>query len=114
MSDPIDWQRLAAAVAVIGAAGALLWRIVISQARGMFAGHAAHAALAARVSAVEQAQRGAPTQTEMAMLTARVAAVETGVAVTREAIEGVGAAVGRVQHTLDLLVENQLAQERRP
>lgn len=112
MSDPIDWQRLAAAVAVVGAVATLAWRIVIGQARGMFAGRAAHAALADRVAAIEQAQRGAPTQSEMAALTARVAAVETGVAVTREAVDGVGAAIGRVEHLLDLLVENQLKQER--
>ncbi len=111
MGVAVDWQKLAAFVAVVGAIGGLLLRMMLARARGLFTPRASHDALSDRVAKVEQTQRGAPTQTEMAALTGRVASVETGVAVAQATLRGVSEGVGRVEHLLDLLVQHQLRKE---
>ncbi len=111
MHAPTDWQQLAAVFAILGAVGGFAARLMIGRARTLFAPLAGHAALTARVDRVEQTQRGAPTQTEMAGLTARVASVETGVAVAQATLKGVSEGVGRVEHMLDLLVQHQLRKD---
>lgn len=114
MNAALDWQQLAAAVAVLtgvvgGLAGAA--RLLLGRARMIFTPVAHHAALVERVARVEETLKLAPTSADMSALTARVANVETGVAVSKETLNGVSAGITRVEKMVDMLVQHQLKKD---
>jgi hypothetical protein len=114
MNVTLDWQQLAAFTVILtflGSVGLAVMRAPLSRS---FASRSDHLRLAERVERMEQVQRAAPTGADMAALTARVAAVETGVAVTKEAIASVQEGMLRIERMTTLLVQHQLNMEKAP
>ena len=68
------------------------------------------AGLSSRVQAVETRIATMPDHGDIQLLTARVAAVEGGVGVVAEKARGIEAALGRVEHAVDLLVQHQITK----
>lgn len=64
-----------------------------------------------RLSRLEMATEGLPDRHDMDELGRRLAAVERATAVTAEAVRGSERLLGKVDHTLNLLLQTKLAEE---
>jgi hypothetical protein len=109
-----DWtsiEALCAAATVVVAVIGWIARKVMSDA---FTPLKHHEALGARVTVLEHKVDAAPRHSDFQALSARMGAMETSVAVVREAVEGVNAGVKRIEHMTDLLIRNQLLQKEEP
>lgn len=106
-----DWQETAGFVTVIGTAAGVAMRSVLARARTGMTPASAHADLTRRVDAIEQALATLPKSAEVTALTARVASVEKHVAVVGATLDGVANGVRRVEHMMDLLVQNELKKD---
>jgi hypothetical protein len=107
MNVSIDWQQIAGASAV----ATFVAGIVIRLMRGGFVSTRVHERLDERVTTLERKSGDAIGKAEFAALTARVGAVETGVAVAQATLSGVSEGIKRVEHQVDLLVRHQLSKE---
>jgi len=109
LSDPTlrDIIALVAASSVIGGI-VIAW--VRWQLGGTFVSKADIADLSRRLEQVEHQMRTAPTEGDLHQLSARLAAVETGVAVTGAQVVGVKEGVERIERQLALVVQ-QLMRE---
>ncbi len=96
--------------------GSLIGVVVFGWLRMRFGNDFAKAAdmvaLGQRVQAVETRIASMPNHDDIRGLTARVAAVESGVAVMTEKARGIEQALGRVEHSVDLLVQHQIAEAK--
>jgi hypothetical protein len=73
--------------------------------------------LGAVLERLEKLERGIshmPSHLDIQSLGSRLGDVERGVAVAREAIDGVKAGMGRVEHMMGLLIEAGLDKEKAP
>lgn len=102
------WQAAAgiAASAVMTAGTAVA--VVRHMLRSDFVPRGTHSALEQRVNGLERQMATMPSEHDMADLTRRLGAVETGVAVVQTTVEGVNAGMKRVEHTVGLLLRHQL------
>lgn len=95
-------------VAILAAAG-IIGGMVIAWVRwqlaGTFAGKVDIEHLSQRLEQVEQQMRTAPTDGDLHQLSTRLAAVETGVAVTGAQMVGVKEAVSRIERDVSLVVQ---------
>ncbi|WP_323034541.1 DUF2730 family protein [Pararhodobacter sp.] len=123
-----DWVWLASAMSPFVAGAVLLWL------RSQFATKAEHQeALTAvskgladirthvdqrrsdtdeRLTRLEVATEGLPTRKDLEQVGDRLAGVERASAVTAEAVRGTERMMGRVEHTMNLLLQQKLNEER--
>ncbi|MQT14402.1 DUF2730 family protein [Segnochrobactrum spirostomi] len=66
-----------------------------------------------RINRLEIASEGLPDRTDLDELGRRLASVERATGVTAEAVRGTERLLARVDHTLNLLLQNKLTEERR-
>lgn len=101
MTVSIDWQTLAAMVAVVSVvSGALVWVMQAVMARS-FASRSSMVSAEGRISKLEQLMGGLPTHADITTLSGRVAALATSIA-------GVEATLKEVKHTTGMLLTHQL------
>ncbi len=107
---PADWQTLAAIVAVIGGVGGIVLWLTRNALHGSFAPLRSHQGLEKRVESLEHRSNTVPGHGEFLALSLRVGAVETGVAVLQQSINGVAEGVKRIEHINDLLLKHQIGE----
>lgn len=110
--NAVDWTQLAAIAGVMTFFSGVGLFILRSSLAGVFAERKALEALIARVTVVEQRVAQGPTGDDMRELYRRMGAVEVGVASAASGIEGVKSGVGRVEHMMGLLLQNELTKEK--
>lgn len=66
-----------------------------------------------RLTRLEAATESLPTRLDFEKIGTRLAAVERGTAVTTEAVRGTERLLGKMDHTLNLLLQNKINEERR-
>lgn len=94
--------------------GSLLGVVLFGWLRGRFdrdfARTADVTALGVRVQAVEHRIATMPNHEDIRILAARIASVEGGVAVVTEKARGIEQSLGRVEHSVELLVQHQISK----
>lgn len=110
MRDLPPW--LIAGVSLSSFIGMLLFGFLRARFSGDFARASDMAALGVRVQAVETRIATMPDHADIRNLAARVGAVESGVAVMTEKARGIEQSLGRVERSVDLLVQHQLEETK--
>lgn len=111
MTLDISWAAVGAITTLLTVAGGIALVLFRSALSREFVPLAAHAELSKRVSAVEHDLRAVPTHSDIAALSNRVGAVERGVAVVQEGVNGIRESIRRVELTTDRLLQHQLDRE---
>ncbi|WP_439596475.1 hypothetical protein [Falsiroseomonas sp.] len=106
------WKDIVVALTAASMIGGLIITWVRTQLSPDFAKKADITALGARIEAVEAQMRGVPSHTDMRLLSDRISAVESGVAVVRAEMGGVAAGVQRVESHLRLVHDHLLNHQR--
>ncbi|WP_431281645.1 DUF2730 family protein [Humitalea sp. 24SJ18S-53] len=103
-----EWRDLAWMVAVAVALGGLLLAFLRFKLAGDFAPRADLVLVQGRISIVETRLAQVPSHDDLRGLQARVAGLETGVAVVGEKVNSLGDIMRRVEHQTNLLVTHQI------
>ncbi len=106
----LDWQQIGALVSVLVVLGGIGLFMVRAALAGLFAERKAFEAVEARMTAVEKRLAEGPTGEDMRELYRRMGTVEVSVASATTAITGATAAIGRVEHMMSLLLQNELSK----
>ncbi len=119
MTLTFGWETLAAAVAVLGAAGAVIMQLIRGALRREFVTVAAHEELSvghgkldARVSDVERRIEAMPTRQDVKDLTNRLSAVEAGISGVSASVRGIDSNLTQLAHDVRLLIENGLREAK--
>jgi len=98
--------------AALLAAGGVIGGIVIAWVRwqlaGTFVGKADISGISQRLEEMERQMRTAPTDSDLHQLSGRLAAVESGVAVTGAQLTGVKEGITRIERDLSMVVQQLL------
>lgn len=107
-----EWKDLAWIAAVVVAIGTPLLAFLRFKLAGDFARAGDVAALAGKITAIEQRIANMPSHDDIRALQMRIGGVEQGVAVVGTKVEGVEKIMVRVEHQVNL-VSQHLIQEGR-
>lgn len=111
MNIDIDWTRLgeAATFAAISASAAMA--VIRARLGRDFATHREIGELRDRLDEMEATLRGQPTDADLSALMERVQKVEIGVGIVQASQNGILEGLKRVEHLLDLLLQDRLRKE---
>lgn len=116
-----DWVWLVGAISPFMVGAAMLWLksqfATLSELRTSLADVQAQneqrrAETDQRLTHLERTASGLPDRSDLDDISDRLSAVERATAVTAEAVRGSKEILGRVDHTVNLLLQNKLAEER--
>jgi len=109
-----ELRDVVAFLAAVGTVSGLLIAYIRYSLGGDFAKTSDVAALAAKVTLLEQRIERMPSHEDMRSLGTRIGEVERGVAVVHAKVDGATELLKRIAHHTDMLMQHQLDEEKGP